>query len=128
MERKEFKVTYRFMAVLVIVVGFLGIISQFIPGFEDFSIFLLLAVLGGWIGGSKDYEALEQRQLERSYKAGVEGLLLIFLVAYALIVLARGLPLLAGAAAFLNHHWPILMLSFLCVLLGLAGTRRARSA
>ncbi|NMC80217.1 MAG: hypothetical protein GYA59_12710, partial [Chloroflexi bacterium] len=94
MERKEFKVTYRFMAVLVIVVGFLGIISQFIPGFEDFSIFLLLAVLGGWIGGSKDYEALEQRQLERSYKAGVEGLLLIVLVAYALIVLARGLPLL----------------------------------
>lgn len=128
MERKEFKVTYRFMAVLVIVVGFLGIISQFIPGFEDFSIFLLLAVLGGWIGGSKDYEALEQRQLERSYKAGVGGLLLIVLVAYALIVLARGLPLLTGAAAFLNRHWPTLMLSSLCVLLGLAGTRRARSA
>ncbi len=106
MERKEFKMTYRFMAGLVIVVGVLGIISQFIPGFEDFSIFLLLAVLGGWIGGSKDYEALEQRQLERSYKAGVEGLLLVVLVAYALIVLSRGLPFLAGAAAFLNYHWP----------------------
>lgn len=42
-----------------------------------------IAVLGGLIGGSKNYEERERQTLERCYKTSIERLLLIILAASA---------------------------------------------
>lgn len=114
-------VNYRFMSGLAVVVGILGIAFQFLSSWEFFSFFLCVPVLGGLIGGSSGYGEQDRQQLRRSYKAAYEWLLLVVMAAYAFIVLSRWVLLGLSGVEFLNSHWPGLMLSAMCALLGLAG-------
>jgi hypothetical protein len=115
---------YHTMTVLALIVGVLGIAFQFMLGWDVLSFMLSVAVLGGLIGGSNDYEEQDRQQLQRSYKTAYEWLLLIVMAAYAFIVLSRWLPLIEGTLIFLNGHWPGLIISIMCLLMGIAGFRK----
>jgi hypothetical protein len=117
------KVNYQLMVILAIVVGGLSILVQFLPGFELLSFMLSTAVLGGLIGGSSGYEERDRQQLARSYKTAYEWLLLIVLVAFAVIELARWVRI-EGVVVFLNNHWPGLMIASMCFLMGIAGLQK----
>jgi hypothetical protein len=121
MNTKKPIVNYRFMNLFAIIVGVLGIALLFLPGFELLSFILPLGVLGGLIGGSNGYQEQDRQQLNRSYKTSFEWLLLIVLAMYALIVFSNGLNVLVGVAAFLNGHWPVLIISAMCIVMGIAG-------
>ena len=121
-------ISYRFMSVLALVVGMIAIALQFIPDAGILAFMLATAVLGGLIGGRTSYGAEERQQLGQSYRRAFEWLLLVVLMAYALIELSNWLVGLAGAAAFLNGHWPGLTVSVMCLLLGIAGLRKATAA
>ena len=49
-------VSYRFMLILAIIVGIIGIALLFLPDFELLALMLTLAVLGGFIGGTNGYD------------------------------------------------------------------------
>jgi len=117
------RVGYQAMVILAVVVGVFGIIFQFFPGWEFLSFLLSIVVLGGLIGGSKDYEERERQNLERSYKTTIEWLLLIILAAYAFIELSRWLPI-DNAVVFLNGHWPGFVMAMMCFLMGITGFRK----
>jgi hypothetical protein len=127
MNTKKPIVNYRFMTLFAIIVGIFGIALLFLPGFELLSFMLTLAVLGGLIGGSNAYQEQDRQQLDRSYKTSFEVLLLVVLAAYALIVLSKGLNILEGVAAFLNGHWPVLIISAMCIAMGIAGLKRSNA-
>lgn len=117
------RVNYRFMSILAAVTGGVGILLQF-TSLGDLTLFLALAVLGGLIGGRNDYEPRERFQFDRSFRTAFEWLILIMLMAYAFIVLSKWVFLIEGAVAFLNGHWTGLTISTMCLLMGLAGSRR----
>ena len=121
------KVNYRTMSILAIIVGAFGMILQFISGWEFFSLFLTVVVLSGLIGGSGGYEERDRVQLERSYKTVVEGLLLVIFAAYAFGELSRWVGIIEGAVIFLNSHWPGLIISIMCILMGVAGSHNTGS-
>ena len=121
--KKRRVVGYQAMIILAVVVGVFGILFQFMPGWEFLSFLLSVVVLGGLIGGSKDYEERGRQKLERSYKTTIEWLLLIIMAAYAFIELSRWLPI-DGAVMFLNGHWPGFVLAMMCLLMGIAGFRK----
>jgi hypothetical protein len=120
------KVGYQTMVILAVVVGLFGIAIQFFQGWELLSFMLTIAVLGGLIGGSKDYNERDRLTLDRSYKTAIEWLLLIILAAYAFIELSRWLPI-EESVAFLDGHWPGFFIAVMCLLMGIAGLRK-RSA
>jgi hypothetical protein len=115
------------MCILAIIVGGIGIILQFMPGWEFFTFFLCVAVLGGLIGGSSGYEEQDRQQLRQSYKTAYEGLLLVIMVAYAFIELSKWLAPTNRALNFLNGHWCGLLFAVMCALLGIAGIQRKGS-
>ena len=119
------KVNYQLMVILAIVVGGFSILVQFLPGFELLSFMLSVAVLGGLIGGRSGYEERDRQQLARSYKTAYEWLLLVVLVAFAVIELARWVRI-EGAVVFLNNHWPGLLIASMCFLMGMAGLKKER--
>ena len=120
-KKNKFKVSYRSMSILAIIVGGFGIILQFMPDWEFFSFFLSVPVLGGLIGGSSGYEEQDRQQLRQSYKTAYEGLLLVIMVAYAFIEFSKWLAPTNGAFNFLNGHWCGLMFAVMCALMGIAG-------
>jgi hypothetical protein len=120
-KKNKFKVSYRSMSILAIIVGGVGIIFQFMPDFEFFSFFLSVPVLGGLISGSSGYEEMDRQHLRQSYKKAYEGLLLVIMVAYAFIEFSKWLAPTSGVADFLNGHWCGLMFAVMCALMGIAG-------
>lgn len=121
-------ISYHLMVILALIVGIIGILLQFIPDFGLLSFMLTTAVLGGLIGGRNGYEEQDRQQLGQSYSRVFEWLLLVILAAYALVELSKWFVGMAGVAAFLNGHWPVLMLSVMCVLMGVAGLQKVRAA
>jgi len=114
-------VGYRFMTVLALIVGIVGFALQFLPGWEFFTFFLCLAVLGGLIGGSGSYDERGRQRLRNSYKIAFEWLLLLMMAAYAFVELPRWLPAAEAVVDFLNGHWPGLVIALMCALMGISG-------
>ena len=121
-------ISYHIMSILALIVGMIGLALQFIPDSGILSFMLATAVLGGLIGGRNSYEEQDRQQLGRSYRRAFEWLLLIILAAYALIEFSKLFVGMVGVAAFLNGHWPSLMVSVMCALMGIAGLQKARVA
>lgn len=120
---RVFKVTYRFMSILAVIAGSVGILLQF-TSLGDLTLILAVPVLGGLIGGRNDYEPKERLQLERSFQVAFEWLLLVLLFAYAFVLLSKWLFIIEGAVGFLNSHWPILTISTMCLLMGISGSMK----
>ena len=118
---------YRTMLVLALVAGGFGIVLQFVPDGEILAFMVSLAALGGLIGESNDYGEQDRRHLTQSYKTAYEVLLLLIMFAYAAILGSRWLNITEAAATFLNGHWPGLLISLMCFLMGLAGFQRVRT-
>jgi len=114
-------VRLRTMCILAVVAGAAGIILQFFAGFEILAYMLSLAGVGGVIGGNAGYDEIERQAMERSYKPAFEGLLLIIIAGYVFTALANPISALAEPAAFINSHWPGLILAAMCLLLGICG-------
>jgi C4-dicarboxylate transporter len=115
------KVTYRFMIILTLVVGVIGIPLLFLPDFDLISIVLSCATLGGLIGGQASYEQQARQCLQMGYKGAFEWLILVMLAAFAFIASSQWFGFGEGIVDFLNSHWPSLILSMMCVLMGIAG-------
>jgi len=117
-------VNYRFMLILAIIIGIIGVALLFLPDFELLALMLTLAVLGGLIGGTNDYEELDRQRLTHGYKSAFEWLLLVLLAAFALIEFSRWFGVIEGTVVFLNEHWPSLIISVMCILIGISGFQR----
>ena len=117
-------VSYHFMLILAIIVGIVGIALLFLPDFELLALMLTLAVLGGLIGGTNGYEEKDRQRLKDGYKSAFEWLLLVLLAAFALIEGSRWFGVIEGTVIFLNEHWPVLILSVMCILIGISGFQR----
>ena len=126
--KSRVRVSYRFIVILTLVVGIIGIAFLFIPDFELLSFMLTVAVLGSLAAGNNSYEEWERLQLRQSYQKAFEGLLLVVMVAYALIKFSQLVIFLEAAATFLNNHWPVLILSMMCITIGIAGLQKGRMA
>lgn len=121
------RVNYHTMIILVLIAGVFGIAFQFMPDGGILSFIVSVGALGGLVGGSKDYEAQDRQRLGQSYKTAYEWLLLAIMAAYAFILVSRWLNIMKGAVIFLNSHWPSLIISIMCLLMGIAGFHRTRS-
>ena len=120
------RVNYRTMIILASIVGALGVAVLLIPDGEILSFMLSAAALGGLIGGSKEYSERDRRQLEHSYKTVFEWLLLTVMASYAFIVIAPRLNITEDVAIFVNNHWPGLIISAMCFLMGMAGFQKSQ--
>jgi hypothetical protein len=119
-------VSYRLMNILVIIAGFIGISLLFLPDGELLTLFLTLAVLGSLLGGGNTYTETDRQLLKQSYKLAFEWLLLVILVAYTVIESSIWFGALKSTATFLNDYWPVLVFSFMCILMGIAGFQRQK--
>jgi hypothetical protein len=124
--KTERNVNYRTMTILALIAGVFSLAFQFMPDGESLSFIVSIAALGSLIGGSKDYDERERQLHKESFKTAFEWLLLAMMAVYAFIVLSRWLIPIEGAALFLNSHWPGLIISVMCLLMGLAGFQRIR--
>ena len=121
------RVTYRTMIILAVIAGAFSVAVLFMPDGEVLSFMLSMAVLGGLVGGSKAYNEQERRQLSQSYQITFEWLLFGMMAAYVTILVSRWLNVIEGVALFLNSHWPVLILSLMCLFMGMAGFQRIRN-
>ena len=124
--RNPSKVSYRALAILTAFVGAISAAFQLLPGSEIVVLFCI-AVLGGLVGGEKDYQLHERDALERSFRKSFERLFLIIFCAFALIITSQWLAPLEGLTAFLNANWSALTISTMCMLMGLTGLSALRA-
>lgn len=117
----KFAVTYRHMLILAVVAGLMGLALLAMADGEMLAVVLAVGAIGSLIGGTAGYAPGERQLLARTYQTAFEWLLLELMVAYAFIVLTNWLGVLGGAVAFINLHWPPVMLTVMSLGLGAAG-------
>ncbi|MGE5249092.1 MAG: hypothetical protein ACM3QS_02665 [Bacteroidota bacterium] len=120
--------SYRSMSILALVVGIVTVALQFLPGFELISFMLAVVTLGSLVGAEGSYAERDRQLLGRSYKFTLEWLLLAVMAAYALLEVSKGFGILQASTAFLDDHWPGLIFSAMCLLMGLAGLHKPAPA
>jgi len=113
------------MAVLAVAVGVLTIALRLVPGFELISFMLSVAALGGLLSSTTTHDDQAPQRPANSYKVGFEALLLIVMATYALMEVSSWLGDQTVSAA-LSSHWPGLLLSIMCLVMGLAELRAGR--
>lgn len=126
MGTKKITINYRFMNILLIIVGAISMALLFLPGFDILSFLLALSVLGGLMSQKNNYAEQDRRHLQQSVMTAVEWLLLILLAAFALIASSRWLGMADGVVSFLSDRWPSLIVSVMCVLLGVTGLLKTK--
>jgi hypothetical protein len=87
----------------------------------------VMAAIAGLISGGKGRLEPNQPLQGDNYKKAFEALLLIVMAFYGFIVTSNGFDGLTDAAVFINSHWPALMLSVMCIVLGLARIQKPAS-
>ncbi len=112
---------YYYMIVLAIIVGVLGFVLQFIPDFEILAFVLVVTALGGLLAGSRRFGGRDLQYTRRYFKIALDWLIVTLLAAYGLIVLSNWLTGIRGVIDFLNAHWAGLILSMMCIVLGVCG-------
>ncbi|NIV14239.1 MAG: hypothetical protein GWN62_24095 [Aliifodinibius sp.] len=124
MNTRKPRATCDFMIIFTVAVGVIGIALLFLPDFDLLSIVLSCAALGGLIGLKASYEERDRQRLQQSFKGAFEWLLLVLLAAFAFIASEEWFGFGEGTVIFINGHWPSLILSIMCVLLGIAGFQK----
>ncbi len=127
MHTRKPRVTYHFTIVFTIVVGIASILILFLPGFDILSIGLSCATLGGLIGGNSSYKEHNRQLLLQSYRPAFEWLLLVLLAAFAFIAGSEWFGFGDETVIFINAHWPSMVVSTMCIVLGLAGLQMEMS-
>lgn len=112
---------YHYMIVLAIIVGILSLVLQFFPGYEILAFVLVVVAMGGLLSGSHQFAGKDRNYTRRYFKIAFDWLIVTLLVAYASIVLSQWLTAMQGVIDFLNAHWAGLILSMMCIVLGVCG-------
>jgi hypothetical protein len=114
---------------LAIFAGVFGLILQFFPmggppsGWDFFFIFGPFQVLTGIIIIKKDLDEREQQLLFQSFSLAFLWTFFLLFFVMCFYVLTEYLNFLQGITIFMSGHWLGLTISFMCILLGLAGFR-----
>lgn len=123
--KKVFVYNYRTMIIVALISGFMSVGFQLFEGFELLGFMLAVVGIGALIGSSKITTASEPRLSEKSYKTAFEWLLLIMMLAMVFLMISNGFRVFPSVNDFLSTHWPGLMLSVMCIVLGMSGLKQS---
>jgi hypothetical protein len=126
--KKPFEYSYRMMIATALASGVLSIVFLLLEGLELISYFLAVAGIAILIGGGKLAAKTEPNLPEKSFKTAFEWLLLIMMAAMVFLMTSNGFRVFIKANDFLSTHWPGLVLSVMCIVLGLSGLRKTNQA
>ena len=113
----------RAMIVIVLFAGLFGMTVQFFGDLKDIAILVGIAVFGGLVASSNNFDEREQQLLSQTYSMAFQWLFFALLVAYAFLEVCEWLNAANSITVFLNTHWLGLTVSLICLLLGMAGLR-----
>lgn len=123
--KKRFVMSYQTMIILALVSGVMSIGLQLFEGFEGVGYMLAAASIATLVGGGKSAANTEPHVSEKSFKTAFEWLLLIMMFAMVFLMISNGFRVFVKANDFLSTHWPGLILSLMCIVLGLAGAKES---
>ncbi|MFN8448832.1 MAG: hypothetical protein U0521_09635 [Anaerolineae bacterium] len=119
----------RLMMGLLVFAGLFGMVIQFImPDSEMLAFMVGAAAVGGLVGAGRQFEEREQLLLSQAFSSAFQWLLVVLLAVSAFYAGLAALHLSSGLATFVSAHWTGLMVSGMCLVLGIAGYASFRDA
>lgn len=112
-----------FMIKLMLIAGLMGIGFLILPDMEWLAFVVCLAVIGSLAASSQSFDERENQLLWKSYALAFQWSLIAVFFAYVIVMLLSWLSLAGALRQFFDTHWLALMISLMCILLGLAGVR-----
>lgn len=121
---KKFVYSYKMMIVFSLYCGVMSLVAQLFEGFEAIGLVLAASGIAGLSGVWKGKTPSVPHLAEKCYKMTFEWLLLIMMAAMAFLMTSNGFKVFPKANDFLSTHWPGLVLSVMCIVLGISGLRK----
>ena len=118
--------TARVMMIVTLGAGITGFLYQLIQDGSMLTFLVTMSAIGGLAASSKTFDERESQLLWHSYANAFEGLIIAVYLAFALIMLSNSIHIGVEITSFLNAHWPSMIASVMCILLGIVGLRNFR--
>jgi|WetSurMetagenome_2_1015567.scaffolds.fasta_scaffold904225_2 hypothetical protein len=123
---RQHPITARGLLIVTLAAGILGLIVLLMPDGMMLTFLVSVSAITGLSTSHKSFDEREKQLLWQSYAASFEALFIAVYFAYAFVMLSNWLQLAVGVTAFVNNHWPGLVASGMCILLGVNGLRNFR--
>ena len=114
------------MSGLCLFAGITGFFYQFMPDGILLTFMVCVVAVLGLVNQSKSFDERENQLLLQSYGTAFIYLFFAILLVYLFEIIFGKLPFIAPIIATLNTHWVGIMMSVICMLIGIAGIRNFR--
>ncbi len=114
------------MSGLCLFAGITGFFYQFMPDGILLTFMVCVVAVLGLVNQSKSFDERENQLLLQSYGTAFIYLFFAILLVYLLEIIFGKLTFIAPIINTLNTHWVGIMMSVICMLIGIAGIRNFR--
>lgn len=114
------------MSGLCLFAGITGFFYQFMPDGILLTFMVCVVAVLGLVNQSKSFDERENQLLLQSYGTAFIYLFFAILLVYLFEIIFGKLTFIAPIINTLNTHWVGIMMSVICMLIGIAGIRNFR--
>jgi hypothetical protein len=114
------------MSIITLFAGVSGFVYQFIPDGTFLTLFVCIEAILGLINISSGLDERDNQLLLQSYGTAFKFLFALILIIYFLIYISSWLNIAGPIIGLINSHWIGIMISTMCIFLGVVGIRNFR--
>ncbi len=117
-------ITTRALLIVTLVAGIFGLLVLLMPDGTMLTVLVTMGAVVGLTGSSKSRDERENQLLWQSFATSFEALFIAVYFTYGFVMLSDWLHIAVALTGFMNAHWPGLIASGMCILLGVNGLRK----
>jgi len=114
------------MSIITLVAGVSGFLYQFLQDGTFLTFFVCVQAVLGLINISSGLDERDSQLLLQSYGWAFKSLFALILGLYFFMYIAGWLAIAGPVIALINSHWIGIMVSTMCIFLGIVGVRNFR--
>jgi hypothetical protein len=123
---KKRRQTGSMMSIITLIAGLSGFVYQFIPDGISLTFMVCAVAICGMVSDGNGLDERENQLLLQSYGTAFKYEFVFIVILYVFIELFNALHIATSIVELMNSHWLGIMMSTMCISLGITGLRNFR--
>jgi hypothetical protein len=123
---KKRRQTGSMMSIITLIAGLSGFVYQFVPDGISLTFMVCAVAVCGMVSDGNGLDERENQLLLQSYGTAFKYEFAFIIILYVFIEIFNALHVATAIIGLVNSHWVGIMMSTMCIALGITGLRNFR--